>query len=246
MKNIAVIIFCFGIFSACKNENTSITQDLIATKEHPLTIQYLIDSLGLKPTFIKNNDKELIAFHPNRNNGLHLDFHYRKLSDGLWALTDSLTNSPYYIIEVKAGKRNGFYALAAEERSFLLTDIGEYSNDKENGEFISYDFRGLLKSKSKYLDGAMIDSQFLYDASGSIYLIRIYGKERLDKIIEYDTSGNVVSEQFQYSDSILIYKYNNGKLIWLKKNIYSPKQYSIVAIFDSVMNIVRNDTSIGK
>jgi len=242
MKNIIFCIFYLSILLSCKNENASITKGLIASKTSPLAIQYLIDSLGLKPTLIKNSDIELVEFHSNRNNGLHLDFYYQKLSDGFWALTDSVSMIPYYLIEVRSGKRNGLFAIATE-RTFLLSEIGKYSNDKRNGEFTSYDFRGILNGKYKYFNDAIVDSQFLFYKSGAVSQIRIYGKEKIVKIIEYDTSGNIITENFQFSDSNLTFKYDNKKLVWREKQMYKSPQYSVMTTYDSAMNVIRQDTS---
>jgi len=71
----------------------------------------------------------------------------------------------------------------------------------------------------KYYIIAIVDSQIFFKSSEAVSQIRFMERREYKILLKYDTSGNIITEIFQFSDSSMTYNYFNKKLVW-QKNLY--------------------------
>lgn len=115
-------------------------------------------------------------------------------------------------INMTDGKQDGYYT------SFYVDGKNETNGwikeGQYQGEWINYDETGKLSSKTYYLDGDMDGYREEYVATGQKLIEQKYHRGWLEKMIQYDTSGNVISrDSFPRGSGEFILRYPGGQVM---------------------------------
>jgi len=109
----------------------------------------------------------------------------------------------------KDGKTDGYYKSFFENGK--LSEEGWYKNGDKDGTWYTYYINGTVESKSFFSSGDINGYKYFYFPNGKLKDAFYYKYTQLDKIINYDTSGNSINTtQFSNGSGAWTDKFFNG------------------------------------